>query len=160
MFFVTFSLASPIGDIICPKTGSTVCGGLNGKQKEYPNNCQANYAGATVFLRRNCLESKNNEIVCPLVTAKDSRTCGKVKNRPQLFDSLCLALKSKATIVKDDDCKTDPIDCHVKWGPVCGTLNGKRQTFQNNCNAEKQGAIKIKQGPCPLFMTKQQNIFK
>jgi hypothetical protein len=38
--------------------------------------------------------------------------------------------------------------CPLDYAPVCGTLNKKRSTFANACQAKQAGATKIKKGAC------------
>jgi hypothetical protein len=38
--------------------------------------------------------------------------------------------------------------CPLDYQPVCGTLNKKRVTFGNACQAKQAGATKIKKGAC------------
>lgn len=38
--------------------------------------------------------------------------------------------------------------CNFQHKPVCGTYNGKRTTFSNECWAKREGAKKIKPGAC------------
>jgi hypothetical protein len=50
--------------------------------------------------------------------------------------------------------KAAPVDparvfaCPMNYEPVCGTLNKKRVTFGNACQAKQAGATKVKKGAC------------
>jgi hypothetical protein len=50
--------------------------------------------------------------------------------------------------------KAAPVDparvflCPLNYEPVCGTLNKKRVTFGNACQAKQAGATRIKKGAC------------
>lgn len=38
--------------------------------------------------------------------------------------------------------------CPTDYKPVCGTKDGKKQTFSNRCVAEREGATAIVDGAC------------
>lgn len=145
-------------EIYCTLNFDPVCGTVDGVEKTFGNECEAEKAGATKIEEGLCSPME----ACP--TEKDP-VCGMLEEEKRNFDNLCIAEAAGATDIQDGLCAIEPapVDpnlttqssvevtpCPERPDPVCALLEGKKTDFANTCTAQALGATEITAGTCPV----------
>ena len=136
--------------LFCPQVFDPVCGEVEGEAKTFSNICEAEKANAINLEPGICspLEACPNDM---------DQVCAEIEGEKTTFDNLCKAQAAGAENIEEGRCPivlSDPEEavptCSSELKYVCGTLNDKKTTFDNQCQAEEAGAIEITEGKCPL----------
>lgn len=135
----------------CSSNFSTVCGSLNGIRRPFPNQCDAEQQEATSITAGTC-----NAALCDSTPAP---VCGRVFGGQvrRTFLNRCHAEEYRAITIIDGPCRDEDRVCTAEFEPVCGSVSVQcltdncspvRQTFSNECEAQRAGITTFSQGEC------------
>jgi len=113
----------------CPMIYAPVCAQRGGDRRTFENACQASAAGYGVLREGECRGGGQGQR--PPGSSGDTVEGGPRPPRPPVTN------------------RPNPGGaCTREYAPVCGIVNGNRQTFGNECTARAAGAQRVRPGPC------------
>lgn len=149
---------------ICPRIYDPVCGDQYGRQRTFPNECEARSSGARVIYGGQCRgdgpqrpgrpERPERPQMCAQIYQP---VCARQGRSEQTFPNSCEAERAGWNVVSGGECRrgsdrprrpdrnggrdprlSDGI-CPQVYAPVCGEQNGRHRIFSNDCEARSEG---------------------
>lgn len=159
---------------ICPRIYQPVCADQYGRQRTFPNSCEARNSGARVIHGGQCRSDRprpgpQRPERPQFCTSIYQPVCARQGRSEQTFPNSCEAERAGWNVVSGGECRrgserpnrgdrdgrrdrrdprlSDGI-CPKIYQPVCGEKNGRNRVFSNDCEARSEGWTVVPDRAC------------